>query len=118
MESINPNTDKKPNLPVVRKRVPHKLTVDDSKDDENSVIIITEAKRSELNLLRGETILLKGKRRKETVALLTIDDTGTLTNEKIRMNKVLRGNLGVSVSDTNPQNPEYARRKKNPYSSL
>ena len=83
----------------VRKRAPHKLTVDDSKDDENSVVVITEEKRAELNLLRGETVLLKGKRRKETVALLTLDDSGTLTNEKIRMNKVLRTNLGCSLSD-------------------
>ncbi len=82
-----------------RRRAPHKLTVDDSKDDENSVVIITEEKRAELNLLRGETVLLKGKRRKETVALLTLDDTGTLTSEKIRMNKVLRTNLGVALSD-------------------
>ena len=98
MESNQPKTDAK--APVVKKRAPHKLTVDDSKDDENSVIIITEAKRAELNLLRGETVLIKGKRRKETVALLTIDDSSTLTNEKIRMNKVLRVNLGVSLSDT------------------
>jgi transitional endoplasmic reticulum ATPase len=85
--------------PNVKKRPPHKLRIDDSKEDENSIVVITDEKRAELNLLRGETILLKGKRRKESVALLTIDDTGTLTNEKIRMNKVLRNNLGCSLSD-------------------
>jgi len=100
-----PNTtNKKPDgIPEAqphKKRAPHKLTVDDSKDDENSVVVVTEEKRAELNLLRGETVLLKGKRRKESVALLTLDDGGTLTNEKIRMNKVLRTNLGVSLSET------------------
>ncbi len=86
-------------LQISTKRVLHKLEVDDSKDDENSVVIITEKKRAELNLLRGETILIKGKRRKETVALLTLDDTGSLSKDIIRMNKVLRNNIGVSLSD-------------------
>ena len=31
---------------------------------------------------------------------MTLDDTGTLPIEKIRMNKVLRTNLGVSLSET------------------
>ena len=64
MESKEALDSKKNNKPI-KKRAPHKLTVDDSKDDENSIVVITEEKRSELNLLRGETILLKGKRRKE-----------------------------------------------------
>jgi len=68
MESNQPIDANKQEKPV-KKRAPHKLTVDDSKDDENSVVVITEEKRAELNLLRGETVLLKGKGRKETVAL-------------------------------------------------
>ena len=51
----------------------------------------------ELQLFRGDTVLLKGKRRKETVALVLSDDT--VSNDKIRMNRCVRNNLRVRLGD-------------------
>lgn len=51
----------------------------------------------ELKLFRGDTVLLKGKRRKETVCIVLSDDT--CQNEKIKMNKVVRHNLRVHLGD-------------------
>merc|ERR1712156_1319079 len=51
----------------------------------------------ELGLFRGDTVLLKGKRRKETVCIVLPDDT--ISNEKIRVNKVVRNNLRIRLGD-------------------
>jgi len=50
-----------------------------------------------LSLFRGDTVLLKGKKRKETVCIVLSDDT--VSNEKIRMNRVVRNNLRVRLGD-------------------
>ena len=42
-------------------------------------------------------MLLKGKKRKETVCIVLSDDT--VSNEKIRMNRVVRNNLRVRLGD-------------------
>lgn len=51
----------------------------------------------ELQLFKGDTVLLKGKKRKETVCIVLSDDT--VSNEKIRMNRVVRNNLRVRLGD-------------------
>ena len=51
----------------------------------------------ELNLFKGDTVLVKGKKRKETICIVLSDDT--ITNEKIRMNRVIRNNLRVRLGD-------------------
>ncbi|PSN49355.1 Transitional endoplasmic reticulum ATPase [Blattella germanica] len=51
----------------------------------------------QLILFRGDKILLKGKRRKETEWIVLLDDT--CPDEKIRMNRVVRNNLRVRLSD-------------------
>ena len=51
----------------------------------------------ELQLFRGDTVLLKGKRRKETVCLVLSDDT--VTEDKIRINRCVRNNLRVRLGD-------------------
>lgn len=56
-----------------------------------------QAKMDELQLFRGDTVLLKGKRRKETVCIVLSDDT--CPDEKIRMNRAVRNNLRVRLSD-------------------
>ena len=43
------------------KKAPHKLTVEDAKNDDNSVIEMTQAKMDELKIFKGDTVLLKGK---------------------------------------------------------
>ena len=51
----------------------------------------------ELQLFRGDTILIKGKKRKETVCIVLSEDT--CPNEKIRIGRVMRNNLRVRLSD-------------------
>merc|ERR1712156_643980 len=51
----------------------------------------------ELELFRGDSVLLKGKKRKETVCIVLPDDT--ISDEKIRVNKVVRNNLRIRLGD-------------------
>lgn len=80
-----------------RKDRPNRLLVDDATNDDNSIVCLSQAKMDELQLFRGDTVLLKGKRRKETVCIVLSDDS--CPNEKIRMNRVVRNNLRVRLSD-------------------
>lgn len=50
-----------------------------------------------LELFRGDTVLLKGKKRKDTVCIVLADDT--VEESKIRLNKVVRSNLRVRLGD-------------------
>lgn len=51
----------------------------------------------ELNLFRGGTVILKGKRHRETVCIALSDET--CPDEKILMNKCVRNNLRVRLGD-------------------
>jgi len=76
---------------------PNRLLVDEAVTDDNSVIHLSQTKMDELNLFRGDTVLLKGRKRRETVAIVISDDT--CPNEKIRMNRCIRNNLRVRLGD-------------------
>jgi transitional endoplasmic reticulum ATPase len=80
-----------------QKSKPNRLLVDDATNDDNSIVCLSQAKMDELQLFRGDTVLLKGKRRKETVCIVLSDEN--CPNEKIRMNRVVRNNLRVRLSD-------------------
>jgi transitional endoplasmic reticulum ATPase len=82
-----------------RKKAPHRLMVEEAVNDDNSVIQLTQKKMDELKIYKAETVLLKGKKRKETIAIALPDDSGRLDDEKIRMNKIVRNNLRVRLSD-------------------
>jgi transitional endoplasmic reticulum ATPase len=71
--------------------------VEDALNDENSVVALSTATMEELQLFRGDTVLLKGKKRKDTVCIVLADDT--CDNHKIRLNKVVRKNLRVKLGD-------------------
>lgn len=59
--------------------------VDEAVNDDNSVVHLSEATLEKLGLFRSDTILLKGKKRRETIAVvLTSEDCD---DTKIRMNK-------------------------------
>ena len=45
-----------------RKKAPHKLSVEDSKQDDNSIVEMTQAKMDELKIFRGDAVILKGKK--------------------------------------------------------
>ena len=51
----------------------------------------------ELQLFRADSVVVKGKRRRETVCVVLSDDT--CPNEKVRMNRVVRNNLRVRLGD-------------------
>lgn len=46
---------------------PYRLIVEDATNDDNSVVSLNQAKMDELDLYRGDTALVKGKRKRETV---------------------------------------------------
>lgn len=80
-----------------RKDRPNRLLVEEATNDDNSVVALSQAKMDELQLFRGDTVLLKGKRRKETVCIVLSDET--CPDEKIRMNRVVRNNLRIRLAD-------------------
>ena len=108
-KNANPTPENKPKDEKVdfstaildRKKAPHRLMAEESfgQSDDNSVIMLTQKKMDELQIFKAETVLLKGKKRKETVAVCLPDDSGKLEDEKIRMNKVVRHNLRVRLGD-------------------
>jgi len=51
------------------KAKPNRLVVDEATNDDNSVVTLSQAKMDELQLFRGDTVMIKGKKRKDTVAL-------------------------------------------------
>lgn len=51
----------------------------------------------ELRCFRGDTVLLKGKKRRETVCV-AVSDT-SCSDDRIRMNRCIRNNLGVRLGD-------------------
>jgi transitional endoplasmic reticulum ATPase len=82
-----------------KKKAPHKLQVEESKQDDNSVVELTQAKMDELKIFKGDAVILKGKKRKETVCIaLTTEEAGADDNH-ILMNKTVRRNLRVRMGD-------------------
>lgn len=80
-----------------RKSSPNRLIVDDAVNDDNSVVSMHTTTMEKLSLFRGDTVLLKGKKRKDTVLIVLADDT--VDETKIRINKVVRSNLRVRLGD-------------------
>ena len=71
---------------VKRSRNPNRLIVDEATNDDNSVIALSPAKMDELQLFRGDTVSIKGKKSKETICIVLADET--TENGSVRMNKV------------------------------
>jgi transitional endoplasmic reticulum ATPase len=80
------------------KKAANRLMVDEAQNDDNSVVCMHENKMKELKIFAGDPVLLRGKRRHHTLCA-TIKDN-TLEESKIRMNKCIRNNLRVRLSDT------------------
>lgn len=79
-----------------RKKAPNRLVVDDALTDDNSVVTLSPAKMEELQLFRGDTVLLKGKKGKDTICIVLSNDETDDAN--IRMNKVPSCLLFFSLS--------------------
>merc|ERR1719271_721655 len=82
---------------LTKKRSPNRLVVDEATNDDNSVVALSQAKMEELNLFRGDNVLVKGKKRKDTVCIVLAEEN--LDDGKIRLNKVVRKNLRVRLGD-------------------
>jgi len=80
-----------------KKRSPNRLVVDEATSDDNSVISLSAAKMEELQLFRGDTVTLKGKKGKETVCIVLADDD--CEDFQVKMNKTVRKNLRVRLGD-------------------
>ena len=80
-----------------KKKNPFRLIVDEAHVDNNSVVSLNLQKMQELNFFRGDTVILKGKKRKDTVCIVLADET--CDEAKIRLNKVVRKNLRVRLGD-------------------
>ena len=94
-----------------RKAAPNKLMVDESPQDNNSMIYLSENTLEKLGLFRSDSVLLKGKKRRETIAVVLASPE--CDDNKIKMNKgklqiryfiiyncvVMRNNLRVRLGD-------------------
>lgn len=91
---------------------PNHLIVEEALNDDNSVISLSQAKMEELNVFRGDNVLLKGKKGKDTVCIVLADEN--LDDQKVRLSTVARKNLRVRLGDGISVHPigdvSYARR--------
>ncbi|GAB2229639.1 hypothetical protein Drorol1_Dr00013887 [Drosera rotundifolia] len=80
-----------------RKKAPNRLVVDEATNDDNSVVSLHPDTMEKLQIFRGDIVLLKGKRRKDTICIALSDET--CDEAKVRINKVVRSNLRVRLGD-------------------
>ncbi|EGG18800.1 cell division cycle protein 48 [Cavenderia fasciculata] len=86
------------NVPILeRKRAPNRFFVEEAINDDNSVVTLHPDAMTALELFRGDTLLIKGKKRRDTVCIVLMDNS--VDPSKIRMNKVIRNNLRVRLGD-------------------
>jgi transitional endoplasmic reticulum ATPase len=85
---------------MTKKKAPFRLLCDEPINEEqqdNSVVALHPQKMDELGFYRGDTILLKGKKRRDTVCVVMHDDTCPIGS--IRINRVVRKNLRIRLGD-------------------
>jgi len=80
-----------------RKKAPNRLIADEAINDDNSTVALAPSKLTELKIYKGDPILLKGKKRHETLCIALADPK--LEDGKIRLNKVVRKNLRIRLGD-------------------
>lgn len=78
-----------------KKRSPNRLVVEEAINDDNSVVALNPSRMETLQIFRGDTVLLRGKMRHDTVCVVLADQD--LDEGKIRLNKVVRKNLRVRL---------------------
>jgi len=76
-----------------------RLIVDDAVDarNDNSSVALHPLTMDALGLTRGDSVLLKGKKKRDTVCLVFGDDT--MDAGKVRMNEVVCSNLRIRLGD-------------------
>lgn len=98
MGDKKPNNDELATAILRNKSKPNRLIVEEAGEhDDNSVVSLSQAKMDELELFRGDSVLIKGPKRRETVCIVLIEEGNP--NERIRMNRCIRNNLRVRLGD-------------------
>ncbi|KKK18157.1 cell division cycle protein, partial [Aspergillus ochraceoroseus] len=80
-----------------KKKKINSLMVTDAVNDDNSIISLSNNTMDALQLFRGDTVLVRGKKRKETALIVLADDD--LDDGSARINRVVRHNLRVKHGD-------------------
>lgn len=81
--------------PAQPRRSPNRLIVEEAINDDNSVVALNPTRMQQLQIFRGDTVLIRGKMRHDTVCVVVTDQD--LDEGKIRLNKVVRKNLRVRL---------------------
>jgi len=80
-----------------QKRAKNRLIVDNSANDDNSVIGMHENTMTLLDIFAGDSVIVKGKKKKETVLVCTSDPS--CEEGKVKVNGGTRKNLAVKLGD-------------------
>ncbi|KAL9427358.1 hypothetical protein AB3S75_029534 [Citrus x aurantiifolia] len=80
-----------------KKKSPNRLVIDEAINDDNSVITMHPNTMDKLQFFQGDTVLVKGKKRKDTVCIVLGDEQ--CEESKVGMNRVVRSNLRVRLGD-------------------
>lgn len=103
MAKVDQGSDQLATAILKQKSKPNRLIVEDAINDDNSIISLAQSKMDELQLFRADSVIVKGKKRKETICVVLSDET--CPEDKVRMNRVIRNNLRVRVGDVVLVNP-------------
>ena len=80
-----------------QKKAPYRLLVDDDAGSDDFNVLLHPAKIEELGLYRGDAVILRGKRRKETLCIVVADDSVPVAN--MRISRIVRRNIRVRLGD-------------------
>lgn len=109
---VRAEEDKTATAILRKKKKDNALIVDDATNDDNSVITMSSNTMELLQLFRGDTVLVKGKKRKDTVLIVLADDE--MDDGVARVNRCVRNNLRVRLGDIITVHPcpdiKYANR--------
>ncbi|TVU29757.1 hypothetical protein EJB05_21341, partial [Eragrostis curvula] len=98
--------------PAAKKKAMNRLVVEEATIDDNSICNIHPATMEKLSLFNGDVILLKGKRRRDTLCTVLPDEQ--CPEHALKINKAVRSNLRVRLADVvsvhHCQNVGYGKR--------
>ncbi|XP_055014108.1 transitional endoplasmic reticulum ATPase-like [Boleophthalmus pectinirostris] len=80
-----------------QKHRPNRLIVDEAINEDSSIVCLSQNKTEELQFFRGDTVVLRGRKRRQTVCIVLTD--ATCGDDRIRINRVTRSNLRVRLGD-------------------
>ncbi|KAK9464954.1 P-loop containing nucleoside triphosphate hydrolase protein [Lipomyces arxii] len=80
-----------------KKKKDNALIVDDAVNDDNSVITLSPNTMDLLQFFRGDVVIVKGKKRKDTALIVLADEE--VEDGVARINRVVRNNLRVRLGD-------------------